>query len=154
MPFLRAVLQRVRLLQTSRGVGLWGFQVFAFVFVSVYVFFIFSYSVFVFVFLHFTTFFCFCAKYCLNRNLSHSKQFFIPAQENVLNISRYRSRSSQKIYQTENSFFCYRDCNGVSNGTPLPPETVEAEAYAPPYQGNPPIKQQQKIKKFCEKNIS
>ena len=33
--------------------------------------------------------------------------------------------------------FFFRDCNGVSNGSPLPPETYAAEAAAPPYQGKP-----------------
>merc|ERR1719244_1851216 len=31
----------------------------------------------------------------------------------------------------------FRDCNGVSNGVPLPPETLEAEAAAPPHHGKP-----------------
>jgi len=31
----------------------------------------------------------------------------------------------------------FRDCNGVSNGTPLPPETILAESQAGPYHGKP-----------------
>ena len=31
---------------------------------------------------------------------------------------------------TEWEYGAFRDCNGVSNGTPLPPETVAAEAAA------------------------
>ena len=32
----------------------------------------------------------------------------------------------------------YRDCNGVSNGTPLPPDTIYAEEAAGPYSGGSP----------------
>merc|ERR1719410_942931 len=31
----------------------------------------------------------------------------------------------------------FRDCNGVSNGTPLPPEIIAAEEAAGPYHGTP-----------------
>ena len=38
---------------------------------------------------------------------------------------------------SEWEYGAFRDCNGVSNGTPLPPETLAAEAAAGPYHGEP-----------------
>merc|ERR1711997_80915 len=39
--------------------------------------------------------------------------------------------------QEEWEYGNFRDCNGVSNGTPLSPETIAAEAAAGPHHGKP-----------------
>ena len=47
------------------------------------------------------------------------------------------SLSHHSCLQEEWEYGKFRDCNGVSNGTPLPAETLAAEAAAGPYHGTP-----------------
>ena len=55
----------------------------------------------------------------------------------VQNTEHLLDSHSVSYLQEEWEYGHFRDCNGVSNGTPLPAETIAAEAAAGPYHGKP-----------------
>ena len=55
-----------------------------------------------------------------------------------LNLKRVFFIDLVLCFQEEWEVGLYRDCNGVSNGTPLPPDTIYAEEAAGPYSGGTP----------------